>query len=536
MIKKPKNSNISNSNITASNITGSLLARNTLLNFIGQILPLLVGIVTMPFVIRSLGTERFGLLSLAWVVLGYFAIFDMGLGRATTKFVAEALGKGEEKEIPSLVWTSVTIQAMMGIAGGLVLAGVTPLLVERILNIPLELMDEARSTFYLLALSVPIVLISGSFRGVLEASQRFDLVNAVKIPNSSLTYLLPLVGVFLGFQLPGIVALILLARLGALVILVMLNLRLRPALKRYSNSFKLFPRLFSFGGWVMVSSIVSPILQYFDRLLIGSILTMSAITYYTVPLDVVSRLWVIPGSLVMTLFPAFSTLGITHKEELWDFYIRASKYIAITMIPIALFFMVFANEILEIWLGADFAQNSTIPLQILSLGVLIGSMTQPSFALFQGIGRPDIGAKIHLLMLPVSFVLAWVLISKMGISGAAISWTISRGFGLLLSLKMVQQVFKINLIGIFINKVLCRFIWFLVFGGLLVSLLLVENSIIKVCIALFTCLLFVIIVWHHVMDNKDRGVVLRMLMKLFGSQRLKKAANAVKSRSRGEGI
>jgi len=71
--------------------------------------PLLIGVITIPFIIRGLGTERFGLLSLAWVILGYFAIFDLGLGRATTKFIAEALGKGEKEKVPSLLWTSVTV-------------------------------------------------------------------------------------------------------------------------------------------------------------------------------------------------------------------------------------------------------------------------------------------------------------------------------------------------------------------------------------------------------------------------------------------
>jgi len=105
-------------------IRGDLLARNTVLNFIGQALPLLVGVVTIPFIVRGLGTERFGLLSLAWVVLGYFAIFDLGLGRATAKFVAKALGKGEKDQIPQSVWTAVTAQAILGILGGVALFGI----------------------------------------------------------------------------------------------------------------------------------------------------------------------------------------------------------------------------------------------------------------------------------------------------------------------------------------------------------------------------------------------------------------------------
>ena len=63
---------------------------------------------------------------------------------------------------------------MLGIVGALVLVGITPLLVERILNIPPDLVGEAKATFYLLALSVPVVLVSSSFRGVLEASQLLE--------------------------------------------------------------------------------------------------------------------------------------------------------------------------------------------------------------------------------------------------------------------------------------------------------------------------------------------------------------------------
>ncbi|MCI0403070.1 MAG: flippase, partial [Acidobacteria bacterium] len=54
-----------------------------------------MGVLCIPPIIAGLGAERFGLLALAWAVLGYFNIFDLGLGRATTKFVAESLGRGE---------------------------------------------------------------------------------------------------------------------------------------------------------------------------------------------------------------------------------------------------------------------------------------------------------------------------------------------------------------------------------------------------------------------------------------------------------
>jgi O-antigen/teichoic acid export membrane protein len=48
-----------------------MLLRNTLYNFPGLGLPLLVAIVTMPVLIESLGLDRFGILTLIWTLISY---------------------------------------------------------------------------------------------------------------------------------------------------------------------------------------------------------------------------------------------------------------------------------------------------------------------------------------------------------------------------------------------------------------------------------------------------------------------------------
>ncbi len=106
----------------AMHVGARVLARNTLLNLIGRVVPLLVGVVAMPYVIRHLGPDRFGLLSLAWMVVGYFAIFNLGIGPATTKFVAEFLGRGETEKLPQLVGTAVISQTCLGLCAGVLLA------------------------------------------------------------------------------------------------------------------------------------------------------------------------------------------------------------------------------------------------------------------------------------------------------------------------------------------------------------------------------------------------------------------------------
>ena len=84
--------------------------------------------------------------------------------------------------------------------------------------------------------------------------------------------------------------------------------------------------------------------------------------------------------------------------------------------------MTLASDGLHLWLGTEFAENSTRVLQWLTIGVFISSLAQISFALVQGVGRPDLTAKLHLIMLPVYLLTVWWLISVYGIEGAAIAW------------------------------------------------------------------------------------------------------------------
>src|SRR4029077_5314415 len=100
--------------------SGRLLAHNTVWNLLGQFLPMVVGVVTIPLLIRGIGVARFGVLSLAWIVIGYFSLFDLGIGRALTKLVADKIGTHQDHAIPALVWTSLVLMFLLSVFGGLI--------------------------------------------------------------------------------------------------------------------------------------------------------------------------------------------------------------------------------------------------------------------------------------------------------------------------------------------------------------------------------------------------------------------------------
>src|SRR5215472_14388084 len=116
--------------------SGRLLARNTTLSIVGLALPMAAGLVAIPPLVRLLGVDRFGVLSLAWIVIGYFSLFDLGMGRALTKLVADKLASNEEESIPALAWTSLVLLLLLGVVGGLVTLLISRWLVITALKLP----------------------------------------------------------------------------------------------------------------------------------------------------------------------------------------------------------------------------------------------------------------------------------------------------------------------------------------------------------------------------------------------------------------
>lgn len=418
---RDRNSDGQKGNSTA--FPGTLLARNVIYNLLGQGLPVLVAIIAIPFIVRGLGTERFGVLTLAWMVVGYFSLFNLGVGRATTKYAAEYIGRGEEDKLPQLISTSLIILLIFGLASFLVTFALIPLLVNSILKIPGELKAESLKAFYLLAVSVPFVLCAAGARGVLEAQQRFGLVNAVRIPASMINFLAPLVVLAFTRSLYSIVAVLVICRVLVVFTYVYFCFSSVSAIRTPRRpSLGIVKKLLGFGGWLTVSNVIDPFLTYMDRFIIGAMLSMSSVAFYSVPYDVVTKLWIISGGLLGVLFPAFSACLTVDAKKFDGLYERAAKYILATVSPIVLAIVLLAEPMLSVWLGREFAEHSMLVLQLLSIGVLICALAQLPFSAIQASDRPDITAKFHLMELPIYLVMLFAMVPKLGIVGVAIAW------------------------------------------------------------------------------------------------------------------
>jgi O-antigen/teichoic acid export membrane protein len=488
--------------------SGKLLARNTIYSLIGQGIPLLLAVFSIPLLIKGLGTDRFGILTLAWMIISYFSLFDLGLGRALTQLVAERLGKGEDEEtIADLVWTASILMVGLGAVGAIVFIAIAPWLVYTVLKLPEAIQQETLNSFYWLSISIPIVTCSAGLVGVLSALQRFDMINAVRIPLGLFMFMGPLVVLPVSNSLVPIMAVLVVGRLTFAGFYAWCCFRAMPALAtraRFSQS-SVFP-LLRFGSWMTVTNIVGPLMVSMDRFLIGSLISVTAVTYYTTPYEVVTKLWIIPTALVSVLFPAFSTSFANNPKQAARLFNQGVRYIFLVLYPITFIVVAFASEGLNIWLGKDFAANSAPVLQWLAIGILINSLAQVPFALIQSLARPDITAKLHMLELPFYAILLWQFTHLFGIVGAAYAWVIR---------VLVDTVFTFHIAHSFLpnySSIIRSTI--LILGGVVFTFPLITLSttgILKMSLVSLVLLGFAAIAWCILLTIEERKWITKQL-------------------------
>jgi len=483
--------------------SGRILARNTIYNFLGQSAPLLVSLVAFPLVIKGLGIDRFGILTIAWLILDYFSLFDLGLGRAITQVVAEKLGTGQEKEVSALLWTASITMLTMGLIGAVGLGLLSPWLVGTVLKIPEALQHEALTAFYLLSLSVPIITSTSGLVGFLAALQRFDLINAVRIPMGLFIFVAPLLVLPFSKSLALVMLVSVASRALALLIYLKLCVHAMPGLKvgsRFQKS--LLKPLFRFGGWMTVTNVVGPLMVNLDRFLIGSFISVTAVAYYATPYAMATKLWIVPGALLSVLFPAFSTTFAQDPARTARLSNQGVKYIFLALFPITLIVVTLAHEGLYLWLGNEFAQNSTSVLQWLVVGVLINCLAQVPFALIQGIGRPDLTAKLHLIEIPLYLLALWWLVTNYGITGAAVAWVLRVSLDTVLLFLMSQTFLR--------EKPLALDRIVIAVGVTLVTLVLAaatQGIVFKGLFLTSTLLAFCLIAWFQVLNLNERSAI-----------------------------
>jgi O-antigen/teichoic acid export membrane protein len=397
----------------------SSLKRNSMVNLLGALAPMAVSLLTLPPYLRVIGDVRFGVLTLVWIFFGYFLFFDLGLGRAMAHHVAKAR---DESDTRKLFWTGVLLNGSLGLLGGALLWLCSALLIGTVIKVPPEYLGEVRGALPWLALAMPLATAGSVLNGCLEGRERFVTLNLLGVIGAVLSQLAPLaIAIAYGPGLGGLIAAVTAVRVLSTVLAALACRRSLPPLGLPTFDRETARQLLGFGGWITVSGMINPILTTLDRLMIGALAGAQALTHYSVPFSLISRAQVIPSSVASTLFPRFS------QQDRQAAGIGAHKAILVLaslMTPLVVIGMLLLKPFLQLWVGHELAAAAGPIGAVLMLGIWVNSIAWIPFTLLQGLGRPDVTAKIHALeVLPYLATLA-IGLALAGPLGAAWAWSL----------------------------------------------------------------------------------------------------------------
>lgn len=392
------------------------VSRNATYNLIGAILPILLALVTVPIYLKLVGADRYGVLAIAWLLLGYFGLFDLGLGKATTYSIA-TLKDGSAQERADVFWTAILTNFVMGVLGGLVLWAAAGLFFDRLFKVAAELRPEMMAAIPYLGLAVPIATMTGVLSGALQARGRFLETNMISVLSTALFQLLPLgVAVVRGPELGPLLLSAVIARALAIAVLWWRCHIFLTRGSRVSFDRSRIKDLLGYGGWVTVTGLFGPILVILDRFAIGAVLGARAVAIYTVPFQLAQRIQIFPNALVTAVFPRLPTASVEERAALSDKAMRV--LLAAISLPI-LAGIYLLHPFLDLWVGADIGGPAAEVGTLIVWGFWINAFGIVPYGWMHGAGRPDLVTKILLAQIPPYLALLYLGMTQFGLIGCA---------------------------------------------------------------------------------------------------------------------
>jgi O-antigen/teichoic acid export membrane protein len=407
-------------------VTARRISHNFLYNLAGLVLPLGLAVLSVPLFARYAGLDRLGFLTLAFALVGYLGLLDLGLARVFSRRIAVAVTRNELDSERALLGRVESWLAAGTSVLAILLATAMPARGLAGAHASAALLGEVQPAWVVLAAALPALVLSNLWRGAIEGLEAFALSNALRIGFGVATYAVPMAILIWTASLPALVLGITTVRWVSYAFYRWACVRMLPsrtAAVPRNGSDPLRHAIFE-GGWMTVTNVVVPIMVAFDRFALTPLITLSTLATYTIPQELALRALLLPGALSTTIFPRLAALdaGSETAQAIDTLVDKALRMVLALMLPACLLGVAVARPVLAAFVNAEFSAAATPLLAILVVGVIGNSIAQLPFGMLQAVGASRAAAIVHLIELPVYLGVMWFAIHRDGVQGAALAW------------------------------------------------------------------------------------------------------------------
>ena len=425
------------------------LVCNSAFNLMGVVIPALVALACTPLLLRLLGPDLFGLLSIQLAVLVLLSVNDFGVSRAVVLVSIARGGFSDAGERLQTVRAGLHLVLLLSCAV-LLLSFLFPALLW--LSGP-ALSADTLLSWLLVGFASALALPTLPLRARLEIEERFASLNVLRSAGASLLFLAPLLAVWveptlvsaaLGHLASRAVVLLAFGALGGSELLRGLTgqMRLLVAALPSLNSFPVHRELVARGSWLGIAGLVSMLIGYVDRFALGLLVGAAAVAPYAVAAELATKVWMVVGAMTAAATPQIAA-GWKLQDASWHLPFRLLAWgVCLTVLAIHAVFSLLGAPLLQLWLGDGFRPEMVSLLAILSVGITINCASQMNYVILLIAGGERAAAKLQFLILPLTIIaslaaariwgpvgVAWVFTARLALDSLAIRHLTSQRAG-----------------------------------------------------------------------------------------------------------
>jgi O-antigen/teichoic acid export membrane protein len=373
-----------------------------------------------PFIIHTLGDDRYGVWVLVVSIVGYMTILDLGLKQALIRFVSKFLGLDDYDRINSVLNTAFLIYLAVGIIV-VIITIVLSFLAVGWFNISEHLLSQARAALIVVGVSAALNFILLCWGDSLGAFHRYDITYGLMIfedllRTAAIVVVLKSGGGLVPFALAFLVFSLLRLISGAFFLK-----KLHPRI-RLSPDFISKETLRLLYGYSLFSFLIAVawlLIANTDNILIGYFLDASSVTKYAIAAGFIVYLRSAVLAISFPLRPVISHYdALDRTENIRFIYVQGTKYIYFITFLIGGGTLFFADSLIGLWMGPGYEASAMI-LKILILPAAVFLPQMIASSVLFGTEKHKYLLFIIIVEGVLNLVLSVILVRWYGLQGIA---------------------------------------------------------------------------------------------------------------------
>lgn len=397
------------------------LRRNAFFSVTGLAVPNVLMLILTPVLLHEMGSTAYGLWQIALAAFGFLGVVELGLGTAIAKYVSEHKARGDVDAVSA----TVTVALCAYVAIALV---ATPVLFFAAQSIAAlvggwqEPQHIVTDVVRLVALGVPPLLLLSATLGIASGLERFEVPMVVLISQNVMTLFSAFAVVGAGGSVLWVVAsslaVLWVVAVGAVTFAVIWLRRIgvRPALSAAHAR-----ETVSYVGLTSITSVGIAAFGTADRLVVGAVLGLRAVSYYTVSIAIANKLLAFADVLTRPLLPAASAAFGGGPTTVGAAMARWTRLVATVCITLAAVLLVASKPLLTAWIGTKFATHALTTFRILIVVYALIAIAAPAYHTANGVGLAGLCAACAIVGGIATIALIAILSPHFGVAGAAVA-------------------------------------------------------------------------------------------------------------------